>query len=164
MRSPSSGRHRTIILTQNPVRMFFKKLTLCISHFRLNPNTELYFMFIRQIQQSFNTLRKFLFAYRPVSQTGRTVITRIFITKPSIIHHKKLTPHSSHVFHHLPHTFLVHLEINTFPTIQQNISFYITLIQFILTCPAMKSTTDTSFTLCTIRHGKLRCTESFFRF
>ena len=144
--------------------MLFEQFALSIRHFRFNPDTEFYMMLPGRRKQSFNTFRQFFFADFPITQTTVSTITGIFISKPAIVHDKQLSTHGRESFHHLIHPFLVHLEINTFPAIQQDVMQPFTPIHFILACPMMKSTTHPTFAIGTICHGKFRSDECLFRF
>ena len=119
-----------------------------IGHFRFDPDTKLYLIFSGIAQQAFNTIRKFLGINHPVAE--RTVIsnTRIFGSEPSIIHHEEFTTHTMDISHHLVHSLLVDVEINTFPRVEQDITLLISMCQDIFASPFMEVSTCTAQALC----------------
>ena len=154
----------TLRSLDNPIWMFFVEFTLGIGHFRLNPNTKLHTIFLCIAEQTFNTIRQLFGIYNPITQSSIVSLTRIFFTEPSIIHNEQLTTHAMNVCHHLIHSLLVDVEINTLPRIQENISLLITMSKNILTSPLMEITASTAQTFIRISKCKSWSFESFALF
>ena len=106
----------------HPIRMLFIQFTLSVRHFRLYPDTKSDTLPLSLIYQPSNTRRQFLLIHHPVAQRSVVGLARIFVTKPAVVHHKKFTAHRRNIRHHLLHTAFVDFEIDTFPTVQQNLS------------------------------------------
>ena len=138
---------------QNPVRMFFVKFAGGIRHFRLNPDTEVDTMLFRIAEQSLDSFGKFPFVDNPIAQRGIVRITWVFVSEPSVVHHKQFAAHRSDVAHHLVHTGLVDVEVDTFPAVQQNLAWRISMGQSIATSPTVEITAGTAQPLLTVGQG-----------
>ena len=144
--------------------MFLIQFTDGIGTLRFNPNPKFYSMFLGCRNQTIHSIRQLPFVHHPIAQWRMVIIPRILVTEPTVVHNKQLTAHCSKVSHHLVHFLLVNVKIDTFPTIQQNVTKLITTMNLTVTCPTMKITAYATQPFFTIREGKFRGYENFLWF
>ena len=75
----------TVRKLEYPVRMLLIQFAFWIDHFRFQPYTEFDSFGFRLSHQVTNTTGKFCAVFCPITQSGFIIVTRIFISKPSII-------------------------------------------------------------------------------
>ena len=151
----------TLRRLDHPIRMLLVKFTLGISHFRLNPDTELHAILLGITKQAFDTVRQFFGIYYPIAQSSIIFLARIFLSEPSIVHYEELTTHAMDISHHLIHTLLVDIEVNTLPRVQEDITLLITMSKHVLATPLMEVAAGTAQALIGISKRKSRSLESF---
>ena len=123
--------------------MLLIELTGGVRHLRFYPNTELDTVFLGITEKSLDTFRQLVLVDDPVTQRGVVRLTGIFVTKPTVVHHEELATHGGDVSHHLVHAFLVDVEIDTLPRVQQYLTLFVTMHQHVLTSPLMEVTGNT---------------------
>ena len=138
-----------------PVRMCTIQITVCIYHFRLDPDPELQSQVIDLFTNTGKSAGQFLFINIPVTQRRLIVIT---VSEPSVIHDKQLDAHLACFLRQFQQFFFINIKISRFPAVQQ----YGT--HFLFPCSAydvlsderMHLMTHTGKSLTGDRHGTLR--------
>ena len=87
----------------------------------------------------------------------------MFLPEPAVVHHEKLASHRSNVIHHLSHTGLADVEIDTFPAVQQDFAFTVTVAEHIFATPAVKIAASPAQSLRGVSQGHFRSSEYFLR-
>ena len=127
----------------NPFGMFFVEFTGRVGHFRFNPDAELHAVLLGIAEKALDAVGELILVNHPVAQTRIVHFSRVFVAKPSIIHHKQLAAHRRNVLHHLVHTLLVDVEVDAFPRVEQDFALLIAMHELILATPLVEVTADT---------------------
>ena len=157
----SSGDGLTAGSLYDPFGMFFVKFGDGIRHLWLYPDSEFHSRLTCIAKQSVDTLGQFPDIDFPVAEGTVVGQSGIFGAEPAIIHHKEFTSHRLDVAHHLCHTFLVDVEIDTFPRVEQNHAFGIAVAELVATCPAVEILACTVRSSCGICDSRAGCGEGF---
>ena len=160
LRTATSQYCITLRSLDNPVWMFLIKFTYRIGHFRFNPNTKFHAVFLGITKQTLYAIRQFFGINHPVAKCTVVCLTRIFLAKPSVIHHKEFTSHAMYVGHHLVHPLLIDIEINALPGVQKDVTLLVTMSEDILTSPFMEIATCATQTFCRISQSESWSLES----
>ena len=137
------------------------EFALRISHFRLNPNTKFDVVLLGCIDESLNAMRQLACINRPVSERVGVVVAMVFHAKPSIVHHKEFSTHAADVVHHLVHALFVDVEIDTFPTVQQDWTQFGAMSNLVGASPTVEMTTCTAQSFVAVSECQSRSHKAF---
>ena len=135
----------------SPTRVLFHQLTFRIHHFRLYPNTKLNSCLFGVTYQCRNTSRKFLTVSFPVTKTSIITITRIFVTKPSVIKQEHVNAQIFRLLHQFGQCRLIKVECSILPIVEQRHTSTFSILQLVIACPALEITAALT---CTFTQGK----------
>ena len=68
-----------------PIRVFLEKFALGVYHLRLDPDTEFHAGIFSGLHQMRNAVRQLIVCNLPIAQSGLIVLTRVFISEPTIV-------------------------------------------------------------------------------
>ena len=122
LRATTTQHRITFGSLDNPVGMLLIKFAGSIGHLGFYPDTKLHTVLLGITQEALDTVWEFLPVNLPVAKSTVVTVALILGAEPSVVHHKQLTTHRGDVCHHLIHTLLVDVEIDTLPGIEQNIT------------------------------------------
>ena len=108
--------------------------------------------------------REFGLVYGPIAQSIRVVFAWIFVAEPTVVHYKQFASHGSDITHHLVHALFVDVEIDAFPTVQQNFAGSVPVGEFMQACPLMEFPAASAHPFVAV--GQCQCggAEHFFFF
>ena len=89
-------------------------------------------------EQSLNALWQLVCINYPVAKGAVVCLTRILHAEPAIIHHEEFATHRSDVAHHLVHAFLVDVEIDTLPGVEQDFALLVAMSQHVFAAPLVE--------------------------
>ena len=89
-------------------------------------------------EQSLNALWQLVCIDYPVAEGAVVCLTRILHAEPAIIHYEELTTHRGDVAHHLVHAFLVDVEIDALPGVEQDLALLVTMSQHVFAAPLVE--------------------------
>ena len=127
----------------NPVGMCIVEFGYRVGHLWLNPYAELNAVLLGIAKQTFDTFGQLVGIHLPVAKGAVVGLTRIFYAKPAIVHHKEFASHRGNIAHHLVHTLLVDVEVNTLPRVEQYLTLLIAVSQHIFAAPLVEVTRHT---------------------
>ena len=134
-----------------------------IGHFRLYPDTESDAVSVSGIHEALYAVGKFVLVHHPVAQRTAVVKAGILVAEPAVVHHEELAAHRSDVGHHLVHAGFVDVEIDSFPTVQQDLALPVAVGDLMRTGPAMEVARGPAETFVGICQGKFRSAERLAR-
>ena len=148
----------------DPVRMLLIKFTDGIDHFGLDPKAEGDAMLICIPDKPLYTIRELGLIHNPITETLPVVVSRVFVSEPTVIHDKEFTSHISDVTHHLVHYLLIDVYAYTFPAVKKDLAGFHTIGKLIFACPSVEIAAGSAMTFVRICHGKDRSLENFLWF
>ena len=128
--------------------------------FRLHPYPEFYAVFRSGVREGFQSVRKLCRGCFPVSEGCPVVVARIFLPEPAVVHDKKLSTHGRDVLHHLFHSRLRDIEIDSFPAVEQDVPCPPAVVYHPVPRPSVEVSTHSAKTFVTVGQGKRRGGES----
>ena len=116
-------------------------------------------MFAGRLGQTLDALRQFLAADRPVSEARLAVVARVFVAEPAVVHHEQFAAQVRQVGHHPVHAFLVDLEIDALPRVEQHVAKLGSVVEPVEARPSVDVAAHAALALVAEREGEYRGRE-----
>ena len=137
----------TLRSLEDPVGMLLVEFAHTVGHLWLYPDTKLHAILLGITEQALDTIRQLVGIYHPVAQGAVVGLARIFLAKPSIVHHEEFSTHRVDVSHHLVHTLLVDVEIDALPGVEEDVTLLVAMSQDVLASPLVEVAARTAQSL-----------------
>ena len=106
-----------VITVDGPVGMGSIQVAIGADHLRLHPDAEIHAVFVAGINNGFQSIGEFPLVHIPVTQGGIVPVT---MAEPAIVQHQHIDAQVFGVLCELTQLFLRDIEINSFPTVDDN--------------------------------------------
>ena len=111
-------------------------------------------------QQTLDTVGQLVLINLPVAESAVIRLTRILHTKPTIVHHEEFATHRGDVAHHLVHTRLIDVHVDTFPGVEQDLALLVAMSQLVVAAPLVEVAAYARESLLREAQGNGWCSEN----